>query len=64
MYSDKDGVASHHSEAVYQTQIRKLLFLASSLAGLGFSASVVSGEFGSLNSSKHFLSSLSWVRKF
>lgn len=62
MYSDKDGVASQHSEAVYQTRIRRLLFLTSLLAGLGFGASVVNDKHDGLNSSTEFLYSISWVR--
>ncbi|KAB8276949.1 P-loop containing nucleoside triphosphate hydrolase protein [Aspergillus minisclerotigenes] len=60
MYSDRDGVASEHSEAVYQTRIWRLLFLTSLLAGVGFGASVVDVEYGNWDLSKNWFSSLRW----
>ncbi|KAE8329990.1 P-loop containing nucleoside triphosphate hydrolase protein [Aspergillus sergii] len=60
MYSDRNGVASEHSEAVYQTKIRRLLFLTSLLAGVGFGASVVDVEYGNWDLFKNWFSSLRW----
>ncbi|OGM47564.1 hypothetical protein ABOM_004176 [Aspergillus bombycis] len=60
MYSDRDGIASENSAAVYQARIRRLPFLTSLLAGIGFGASVVNGEYGNWVLSKNRFSSLRW----
>ncbi|KAE8380230.1 P-loop containing nucleoside triphosphate hydrolase protein [Aspergillus bertholletiae] len=60
MYSDRDGAASEHSEAVYQARIWRLLFLTSLLASVGFGVLVVHGEYGNWDLSKSWFSSLRW----
>jgi hypothetical protein len=45
MYSDKDGMATKQSQAVYDRSIRRLLFVTSLLSWLGFVAAVLNGEY-------------------
>lgn len=49
MYSDKDGIATTRSQAVYNAHTRKLLAITSLLSWLGFCAAVLNGEYSREN---------------